>query len=200
MYALIYGITKRFVLSYSISLTITLLFVIVSYIYMLKAYKFNNNTILLSVILLLSFGGSTKPDRFFAILNFLMYGYYSFYTITVFITIGIVQRVYNKNRVKKTYMFFLYLISFVSGISGIRMLLFLYIPLLVVMFLSKCIKKEKVFTSVMFITVMNIIGIIVGKIFFYSTVAYQTEPVKISKFEDIGSKLWDNMISVIYMF
>ena len=196
---LIYGITKNYILSYSISLTIILIFIIISYIYMLKAYNVNNNSILISMILLFSFGGEFRP---FSILNFMIYGYYSFYTIATFITIGVIQRIYNKKqKVSRKYLCLLYVISFVSGISGIRMMIFLYVPLLLVKIINWYIQKTKgidVFGKhTLFLAIINFLGVIFGKIFFYYTIVYQSEPIRISKFQDIGNKFWGNIVALM---
>ena len=201
IYVFIYGIIKKYILSYSISLVITLGLIITSYIYMLKAYKYSNNIILLSVLLLLSFDGDSRS---FVILNFMMYGYYGFYTVSTFFTIGVIQRIHDEKKLKKKYIYFIYFIAFISGLSGIRMIIFLYIPLLVSGILNWYINIEKKMNNsyihIIFLSIINAIGIIISKLFFYYTIAYRNEDtMKLSVLSEIKDKLWDNIISAIYM-
>lgn len=199
LYALFYGLTKKYILSYSISLTITLALIIWSYIYMLKAYKYKSDVILPSIVLLLSFGGEFRP---FAILNFLLYGYYGFYTITTFLIIGFIQRIYSGKKMKKYTIVLIFIMDFISGISGVRMLIFLYIPLLITLIFNRYISKNAEIKTIeygIYLVALNILGILLSKIFFSNTIIFKSQEVlTVTKFSDLINIFYDNISSILY--
>lgn len=202
LYAIFYGITGKYLMSYAVALTVSMFITLLAYIYMLKSFDFSNNSILFSLVLLLSMSGS---DRSFVVLTFLFYGYYCFYVASTFFMIGLLQKLYKEKNVSILERIVAFTITVLLGIVGNRMMIFLYIPLQITVFIVKYFKDNNIkidknyvkYSIALFLT--NVLGMFLGKQFFYSSIPYPVKILNMTKFKDMGERIWENLSAVLQM-
>ena len=169
--AILYGITGDFVLSYSISIVICGVICVLALIYMLKSLDISFYSILIGCIAFLGFFGYNFIENLL-----LYYGYYNFYFLFTFLTIGYFIRAFGEKRIlyKNIIRIILVASALMFGIMGIRMTQALYVPLLLIEIIIIILylienKPEEIrvdlFIETSILLLFNIVGIIIFKIF-----------------------------------
>lgn len=194
--AFIYGISKKFVFSYSMSLVLTMIGIYISYIYMMKAIGIRTKSILLGAIFLVGGLGYS-----FTSMIFLNFGYAGFYLIFTFLTIGFSLRIIKKDNIylKKTQFITYLIISCIFGAMGIRMTVLLYFPLLIscifMYYYFKLIDNDTLDKTVIGLSIIlliaNIMGLIINQLYFIKS-GYLSVNIASTKFdfiENIGENL-----------
>lgn len=129
MAALINVILGNMIISYAIALTIVLFLVVAFFVILLREMGFSIKGILIGAISYLFL--SSYKENIYTV--FLLNGYYGFYIITILISLISILRIHKeKKHTKMIYLSnsFSFLIAFIYGVSGVRMLVALYIPML----------------------------------------------------------------------
>lgn len=140
-------------------------------------------------------------------LTYLYYGYYAFYLIAILLTIGFLEREKNGMAVKKGALFINTIMAFLLGIVGIRMTVFLYVPMVAAGVLG-FVKGQKgqgernrfVFKHILILFVINVFGIIIGKAAFSKeNILFDALSVSVADFTTILERLWNNIVAVLSM-
>lgn len=159
----LYKITGRFLLSQSISVILSTLLCIFSLVYLLAPKKKLQFATSLSLVVGLFLGGFGSD---FARLISLFYGYYAFYFCAICLTLGHLIRVLNNVKTSKLKFVLLLFLAFILGYSGLRMLIFLYLPILLYAlcdFFINCHNEQgawqKYFSDTLVFVLFNMIGL-----------------------------------------
>lgn len=187
--ALIYGITKKFVFSYSIALVLTMIGIYMSYIYMMKPIGIRKKSILLGALFLI--GGFGYE---FTSMIFIGFGYAGFYLIFTFLNLGFMMRIMSSNNIylKKTQFILYFIIASLFGIMGIRMTVLLYFPLFIsCIFMYYYLKlkgnstfDKKAIGISTFLLIANIVGLAINQLYFVKS-GYLNVNVTSTKFDSI---------------
>lgn len=201
LYALLYGITGKYLLSGSIVLSSVVVVVIASFCYLCKGFGAKINNILGGIIVLLSMCGN---GRSFVVLTSLFYGYYGYYLAATLFTLGVLERIRRGTSKYLTPRFICFLFAVLLGMVGIRMTILMYLPILITSaMLAKNARSAKNIEygkmgGLLFIS--NLVGICIGKIFLPKEVIF-SDILQISmiNFSGLFSRLWNNMVAALQM-
>ena len=201
LYALVYGITGKYLLSGSIVLSIAMVAVIASFYYLCKGIEAKRINIWGGIIVLLSMCGN---GRSFIVLTSLFYGYYAFYLAASLFTIGVLERIRRSTPKHLASRYVSFIFAVLLGMVGIRMTVLLYLPILIIsVVVAKKVKSvgniecRKIGCSLF---IFNIIGICIGKLFLPREVIFSDVlQISIINFEDLFSRLWNNMVAALQM-
>lgn len=124
--ALLDAFLKNAILSYAVSLNISMLVVLVSVHYMLKSIGLSEEAIYIANIVLLSL---SSWDTLYCMCFF--NGYYSFYIITICLFVGYYNYILTDKGYSIFPVVFFIITSFIFGLMGVRMLIMFYLPMFV---------------------------------------------------------------------
>lgn len=125
--------------------------------------------------------------------NYVIYGlYYIPHIATVFLTAALVMQILNSDSKKKraVLLVFAIVLSVLTGLGGPRLVLFLYIPLLIAVFVIY-VSKKKMFTlsdyiSVIAVSASGILGFLVNDKILHRIYMFQKHEINFGKFELIN--------------
>ncbi len=156
----LYLITENLFLSYKITIVITTILIIITLGYFLKQVGIRRKNILLAIICLLGLFCNEITRTIFIFLNA-----YALFPVAIFITFGY----YIKNNIKHEEIrgfviksILIYVLAFIMGISGPRMAIVLYLPIVGIEFFESMLrtwKNKKI--SVEVHTIYNGLGLLV---------------------------------------
>lgn len=173
----IYALTKNLFLTYKINSIITNLLLIFSFSFLLIKVNIQKNYLPLGLTLFLGlYSYNLSQDQ---LLFFFMQAY-ALYAIVIFLTLGsLAQEKFTLLKILCC------ILALYMGITGPKMFLLLYIPLILTMLLfygNKCMKCNlnlnneylKPFLYTLFLVILNVIGILIYLIFFkkYTSTEY----------------------------
>lgn len=149
-------------------------------------------------------GGQTAG---IARLTYLYYGYYAFYLAAILLIIGFLEREKNEMRVKKGTLVIHMILACLLGIVGIRMTVFLYVPMAAAGVLG-LVKGQKgqdernrfVFKHILILFAINVFGTMIGKASFSKeNILFDALSVSVADFTTIPERFWNNVVAALSM-
>ena len=160
--SLIYGICKNMFLSISIATTIVTIVIIVLFVWMLKPFCSYRTITIGLLILLASAIGCEIGKQIEGQLFYISVSYYSSYMITLLLVSGCFARIVEGIKTSKVLIVLSLLFSMACGMQSLRQTALMVLPLIICCFIFR---KKECFIYTILISIFNVIGIGVIKLF-----------------------------------
>lgn len=203
LFSVCYALTGKYIFSYAMALCITFSFILMAFVYFVKGFLKDENNILMSILLFMSFCGN---GRSFAVLTYLYYGYYGWYLVIVLLTVGYLERIYFHMKKNIWMLLIITVAACLLGLVGIRMTVFLYFPIMLTAAIHVLIEKglhgilniNYIKISV-FLLLINAMGFIIGKIYLRNINIYSNvlDDLCLVDLLTIPERIWQEIVSVI---